>query len=180
MSEGILSDRRKALEDQFFQKQDAELLRRLKQTNARKQLSEASGISDAAALDAISSAGIGAETLAAISLVPLVMVAWADGQLEPKERSAVLQAVAAAGLPAGSPAYVLLERWLSARPATALLDAWRGYVAALPAPVRQSLKADILGRARGIAEAAGGFLGLGSKISEDEKRVLGDLERSFS
>jgi len=180
MSDGILSDRRKALEDQFFQRQDQELLRRLKQTSERQQISEITGITDAAALDAISDAGIGAETLAAIGIVPLVAVAWADGRLESNERRAVLHAARDAGLGQDSPAHAILDRWLEARPGSHLLEAWKGYVAALSPEVRQALRADVLGRARRIAEAAGGFLGLGNKVSKDEERVLDELERSFS
>jgi hypothetical protein len=52
-------------------------------------------------------------------------------------------------------------------------------VKALPAQVREALRPDVLGRAREVAEAAGGFLGLGSKVSDDERRVLGELERAL-
>jgi hypothetical protein len=183
MGEEILSDRRKALEDQFFQKQDAALLRRLREASAgeaaRKQLSEASGIRDPAAIDAIVAAGIEAETLAALGVVPLIAVAWADGKLESNERSAVLQAAASAGLAKGTPAHALLEGWLAVRPSPSLLEAWRGYVSALPEAVRRALRTDVLGRAREIAAAAGGFLGLGRKVSADEARVLAELERSL-
>ncbi len=43
---------------------------------------------------------------------------------------------------------------------------------------RTALMEDLLGRARSIAEAAGGFLGLGA-ITEDEQRTLAELERAF-
>ena len=71
----------------------------------------------------------------------------------------------------------LQERVFLATPA--LLEAWSRYVGALPDSVRASVRNDILGRARDVAEAAGGFLGLGSKVSDDEERVLAELERAF-
>jgi hypothetical protein len=36
-----------------------------------------------------------------------------------------------------------------------------------------------MGRARAVAEASGGILGLGSKISKQEAQVLEDMERAF-
>lgn len=44
---------------------------------------------------------------------------------------------------------------------------------------KRALSHDLLGRARAVAEAAGGFLGLG-KISSSEQAVLTELERAFS
>ena len=35
-------------------------------------------------------------------------------------------------------------------------------------------------RARAIAEASGGFLGLGNKISRNEQRVIDAIEKVFS
>ena len=41
------------------------------------------------------------------------------------------------------------------------------------------LRDEVLGRARQVAKEAGGFLGLGSKVSADEERVLAELEKAF-
>jgi hypothetical protein len=45
---------------------------------------------------------------------------------------------------------------------------------------KQALKQDLLGRARVVAEAAGGFLGLGTRISSAEQAVLTELEQAFA
>ncbi|MCE2391764.1 MAG: hypothetical protein J4G09_09820 [Proteobacteria bacterium] len=184
MSNEVLSDRRKALEEQFFQKQDEALRERLRSEREgaeRKQaLASASGIHDDAVLEAIVASDIGPDTLAALGVVPLVAVAWADGRVERREREAVLRAAAEAGLDPEDPSYALLESWLEQRPDAELLDAWRDYAAALPADVRARLAPDLLARARAVAEAAGGFLGMGSKISGEEERVLESLSRSLA
>jgi hypothetical protein len=183
MTDSLLEDRRKALEEQFFKKQDAELLQRMREQRAeqerRQALATASGVRDEAALEAMVQADIGPETLAALGLVPLVAVAWADGKLDDDEREAVLSAARGLGLEEGGPADRLLVGWLESRPPHALLETWEAYVKALPAQVREALRPDVLGRAREVAEAAGGFLGLGSKVSDDERRVLGELERAL-
>ena len=63
------------------------------------------------------------------------------------------------------------------------MDAWKEYVSALSKSLsesdREDLKANVLGRARDIAKAAGGVLGMGS-ICKEEKEVLGELEEVFA
>jgi hypothetical protein len=48
-----------------------------------------------------------------------------------------------------------------------------------PAAVNQ-LKSSVISRAQSVAEAAGGFLGLGNKISDVERSVLSKLESAFA
>ena len=47
----------------------------------------------------------------------------------------------------------------------------------LTAKERAEVRKAGLERARAIAEAAGGFLGLGSKISAEEREVLADMDQ---
>jgi hypothetical protein len=188
MSEEFLGDRRKALEEEFFAKHNQQLLQQLRQTTGTKAKTEAlaaaSGITDAAVLEQLAAVDLSSETVAALALVPLVEVAWADATLEAKERSALLAATAHAGLSKDSASYQLLEEWLRERPSPKLLDAWKAYVAGLSRTLdvhaKEALRQDLLGRARMIAEAAGGFLGLGTRISSAEHAVLTELEQAFA
>ena len=182
-----LKDRRKALEEEFFRKENARLAAELRlkrmTEEAKAEMSRACGIEDQAVLDKLVELGIGADTLAAMTLVPLVEVAWADGKMDAKERTAILQGAEAAGIEAGTPSHALLEDWLVNRPPPRLLGAWRDYVGALCDEMlpenRLKLKNEVLGRARTGAEAAGGFLGLGDKVSREEKQVYEILETAF-
>jgi hypothetical protein len=183
----LLSDREKSLEEQFFSRQSAELKERLRQKHQAEataaELAAVSGIEEGELLRRLVELGIRAESWVALSLVPLVEVAWANGQVEAKERHAVLSAAEANGIPAASPAHQMLESWLTHRPAPGLLQAWGEYTVALCATLdpaqRRSLREQILGRARHVAEAAGGFLGLGSKVSREEEVVLEALAKAF-
>jgi len=184
---GVLGDRSKALEDEFFRKQNQRLaaelrLKRLTE-NAKAEMGRVSGIRDEAVLDKLVELGIGGDTLAAMTLVPLVEVAWADGEMDPKERAAIVKGAEEQGIEVGTPSHAMLEDWLDHRPPPRLLAAWREYVGALcdemlPAQ-RKALKRDVLSRARAVAEAAGGFLGLGSKVSLEEEQVYQVLETAF-
>ena len=174
------------LEEAFFRKNDQELIERMHAEKAaearRKALADVSGISDRAVLDQLVAHNIRPETLAALTLVPVIAVAWADGEVQPEERHAVLKAAEHNGIARGSAAHELIDRWLAQKPDAKLLATWNLYVrslcAVLPEPTRQELKADLLGHAEAVARSAGGLLGLGS-VSSDEKIVLARLESAF-
>ena len=188
MTEEILRGRRKALEESFFAKQNEKLRRALREQEAAKvrkeALAAASGISDDAVLEELIALDIAADTVAALALVPLVEIAWADGSIDDKEQAAILAAAEQSGLEKGGASHQLLQSWLAARPGQEVRTAWKDYVNALcntlSAEPRQALKEQVVGRARSVAAAAGGFLGLGSKISGTEQAVLDDLEQAFS
>jgi hypothetical protein len=182
----ILADRRKALEEQFFARHERELVERVRHEAAEKErkegLAEASGIRNAEVLDRLAALGLDAGTVAALGLVPLVEVAWADRELHDREREAVLRAAGDAGVSEGTAAHDLLTTWLDKHPGGDLLEAWKGYVGALGKSLdtaeRQALRDSIMSRARSVAAAAGGFLGVG-RISDVEEQKLAELEAAF-
>jgi hypothetical protein len=188
MGDHVLGDRERALEDAFFARQERELLEKLRDADRTRSHAEAiaaaSGIRDEAVLRQITALGLGAETVAALALVPLALVAWADGSLDSKERAAVMDAAREGGVASGSEAARLLDTWLATPPGAELKAAWRGYAAALSANLddaaRATLRRETVGRARRVAEAAGGVLGLGRKVSEAEERVLNELDAAFA
>jgi hypothetical protein len=182
----VFGDRRRALEDSFFHERDQRLLENLRMEletfEAHKQLAHVSGIIDQQVLMNLVKAGVRAETLAAVSLIPLVEVAWADGAVSDEEREAVLKGAAESGIHPGNASYVLLEQWLRQRPDVRVIAAWKEYVHTLamsmPAEAIETMRANLIGRARKVAEAAGGFLGLTSKISKVEQAALEEFERA--
>jgi hypothetical protein len=187
MSDEFLGDRRKKLEEEFFARHNQQLLQQLRASTAqekREALAAASGITDATVLEQLAAIDLTSETVAALALVPLIEVAWADGRLDEKERSALLAAAAQSGLSKGSASYQLLEEWLEERPSPQILAAWKAYVADLSRTLddqaKEALKRDLLGRARMVAEVAGGFLGLGNRISSAEQAMLTQLEQAFA
>jgi hypothetical protein len=188
MDREFLGDRKKALEDSFFAKENQKLLDKMRAEQHKKEakagLAEVAGISDESVLEKLASMGIEPDTWAALSLVPLVEVAWADGSLDPKERRAVLSAAEANGVEPGSASAALLESWLHQRPGPELISAWGEYMvvvcAGLEEGQRKTLRREIVGRARSVAEAAGGILGLLNRISSEEEAVLAELEKPFA
>ena len=183
----FLDERRNALEETFFAKKDRELIERLKaekeESALKAELAELSGISDDDILGSLVSQGISPSTMAALSLVPLVEMAWADQVVQDRERKAIKEAAAKSGIVESSAAGKLLDQWLDERPSADLLEAWKLYVAqlvkSLPAGTAASLKSEVLGRAEKVATAAGGILGVG-RFSSEEREKLEELDAAFN
>jgi hypothetical protein len=186
MAHPLFAEARSSLEDAFFRKRDAELIaemRRREQLQSRKKaLAEVSGISDDTVLDQLVAHDIHAETLAAFTIVPLVEMAWADGAIQPAEHQILLHAIEEAGIPREGVSYKLMEQWLTRRPEAKLMKLWQNYtralMAELPHEAGERIRQSVLGQARALAVAAGGFLGL-ARISSEEEKILGALEEAL-
>ena len=186
MADGILDERRQALEESFFRKENERLRARLQAERdrqaTREALADEFGLDYKSLLDQLVDLGIHVETVEALLLAPLALVAWADGKMDARERDAVLRGAEASGIQRGSPAYELLDSWTQERPPRAVMDSWRAYVTALlkelSADQRWALEERILGRARAVAQAAGGFLGMAS-VSREEEAVMAELASVF-
>ena len=184
--EKILSKQGKTLEDEFFRKEDERLIAKLRELKgkeaSREELSRISGIKNTAILDRLMQLGIHAETLVALSIVPLAEVAWADGAIDAKEEQAVLDRAAKAGVTPGSSSYDLLKSWLERRPEPRLLTAWihmiQGISENLTAEQVEALRAGLVERVAAVASASGGVLGMG-KISSAEAEMIRQLESAF-
>lgn len=183
----VLKDRGQALEDIFFAERDRELIAALKEKAEREKavvdLARITGIDDAAVLDRITGLGVRPDTLTAVSVVPLLFVAWADDTLDPAEREAILTEALDMGLHRDAPAYQLLESWLTRAPNPELFDAWKAYhaelVGHLGADERARLRDELLVKARRIARASGGMLGFGA-VSGEEGQAIQRLEALLS
>ena len=64
---------------------------------------------DSSLTERLAGLGIRTETLAALTLIPLVRVAWADEQLDAEERSAVVRGAESVGIAQDSPGHELLR-----------------------------------------------------------------------
>ena len=109
MSDGVLKEG----EEQFFARRDAQLVEELKERqraeDARDSLASALAIDRSSVPDELIALGLDPGELTALPLVPLVVVGWADGQPDDKERTAIFAAAAQAGIDAERAAYHLLE-----------------------------------------------------------------------
>ncbi|MDJ0867452.1 MAG: hypothetical protein QNK03_15180 [Myxococcota bacterium] len=182
MSKG-LEQRARALEGEFFARQEEHLIEELRERARRERLDRASGIHDAEQLDFLLHQGIRPETLVALLLAPLVRIAWANGYVTAIERNALHAELRAIGIRPESPAGALLERWLERSPPAGLTDAWRACVAGLREQLEPErfaeVAAQVAGLCRAVADSDGGVLRVGRRISEAETGVIEEVEREL-
>ncbi len=181
------AERERALENEFCYKVDQKLLEKLRRTvdleETKHALASASHIHDETLLKELAELGVKPESLAAVNVIPLVIIAWANHQLPPQERLAVLALAAEEGVSDGSPAYGLLEHWLREEPGSQLRQVWKHFVqeilASLSPVARTALQREVMSRARAVAKTAHGVFEFG-RLSPGETQVLVDLESAFT
>ncbi|MFT5302946.1 MAG: hypothetical protein ACI87E_004808 [Mariniblastus sp.] len=186
LSHDAFRSRERALENTFFLDVDKKLLAQLKaQLDAEEQvlqLRKHTGFTDEHLLDELVELGVSVESLTAMSIIPLVLVAWADFQVDRLERFDILKEAAEVGIETDTPAGQFLCHWLDNRPTPTLKEAWNHYVLAMLSKLtdkgRKTMKTEVLKRVRAIARVSGGPLGLGF-VSSDEKRVIAAIEEAF-
>lgn len=186
MSKDILAERKQALEEAFFKKAEKEQVKKYREKLGKQQtleeLREISGMESEKVLNHLVDVGITGETMAAIALVPLVHVAWSDGEVDKREREAIVAAAEHKGIKADTPARELLNHWLEDKPVKELFSVWSEYIGALDAHLDSEqiaeLRDQIVSFAREVARSAGGFLGFGS-VSESETRALDEIAAAF-
>ncbi len=175
------------LEESFFNAVDQKLLDNLRKQTATAERAEAiqkvTGLSSMKVCEHIAAMDISVESLAALRLVPLVAVAWADDRIEDNERYRVIQAAEKAGLHPGDASYDLLKHWLEQRPPQDLFDTWLEYARdlsmSLDGETRENFQNSVVSQVRNIASANGGLFGFGS-VSPAEQKVIEQVEKAFS
>ena len=186
MDDRQLQERGNRLEEEFFAKQNAEAVAKLRASkeadSQRTDMAAALGVDDPELVSQLLSHGVTPAALAAVSLAPLVLVAWSDRSLEDKERQAVLEEAGQSGITPGSPGFALLEGWLREIPPANLMDTWsayaKGIAESLDPTQRTEFRDSILKRSQAVAAAAGGFAGM-NKVSAREKGVLEQIEAAL-
>ncbi|MFT7521861.1 MAG: hypothetical protein ACI9MC_004013 [Kiritimatiellia bacterium] len=183
MSRSTLDDRAQALEGKFFREMEHQQLDEFRAKQERKttiaELAEVTSFTDQTVLEGMADLGVTPLTLAALAIIPMLHVAWSDEVLDLAERKTILLEATSMGIKSSSPAYALLESWLTVAPNPELFECWKTYHAELgpllSADGRARLRTDILESARRLARASGGLFGVGA-VGGSERAALRELE----
>lgn len=150
-----------------------ELLRALAMERTRQELADAAQTDDTELVDRLHKAGFTPETLPALTLAPLALVAWGSGDVTQEERSAAIQAVFESEVSGNRLAIRQFQSWLERRPDPGLLTLWAEFTQAKM--LRSGASTNEVDRvmyfANQVAMASGGFLGYGS-ICEGEQAII--------
>ncbi len=179
----LFGDRRRAKEDEYFYRQEQELMEKLRQRSqeeeGRRRLAERSGVADEEILRDLQALGYTAETVQLLHLVPLIQMAWAEGSVSDRERGLILEAARSRGVEPDSAADRQLALWLDSRPSEELFEkTLRAVSALLQAQPTETGREDLAAQLAAIASASGGILGFG-KISPQEQEVLARITQEM-
>jgi hypothetical protein len=177
-----LHKRGRALEDEFFHRVDEELRHKIRQKmqreHSKETLAQATGFTDDGLLDHLVEADFTVSNIAALALVPMVWVAWADGMVSRNERQAILHTSLTRGLENQPTALHLIEDWINKRPSKALWNLWKEYAEAIKESLTPAtgklLAAVILNQSKEVAVVSASRLGQ-KKISKAEQKVLDEI-----
>jgi len=187
-----ITDRRTNVEEEYFRRKERELIKRLRQKAEeeiqRKDLADAIGLENQEILDILQEMGFDRATVVLLYLVPLLEVAWSDGSVSDEEKRLIHEAAKSHGISEGTAAYAMLGRWLESKPDAVLfqraLKVIRDITGFQSDEAWQTSGRKIITACEKIAAASGGFLGLGPKISSEEKavlrRVVTEIERAHT
>lgn len=183
MSAQSLPNRGRGLEEEYFRKQDRELIeklrRRSKSEAEQQEMAAAVGITDPQILRSLVELGYTRKTVPLLYFMPMVQVAWSDGSISKRERDLILEVAASHGLQAYSPAQRQLRDWLDEKPSEEFFTKTLGLIAlildTLPPDKQQISKRDLASYCTQVAKAQGsllGRIGIGGNISTEEQTVL--------
>jgi hypothetical protein len=122
--------------------------------------------------------GIDETTVELLALLPLVAVAWADGEIQVEER-ALIHDIARDRYHLSADGLILLDGWLNHAPSPAYVERGRRALLAL-ARTKPDFKVtpdklvDVVEFSKQVAKSAGGFLGFRS-ITKEESLALEDI-----
>jgi hypothetical protein len=175
MARNPLEDLRAVHEGEYFAKREKELIEKLRSSlqrdQAAREIATSAGI-DQELAGTLAELGIEADTLPLMHLLPLIVVAWASGRVEPEERALIELAAHQSGVDAGHPAWPRLQELFSNPPDDALYEAClRYHAAATPQAGRESM----VDTARSVAAATGGVFGLFGNVEPAERDALQEL-----
>lgn len=186
LTQSIKQTRGKALEEAFFYRMDQELIELLRKSLQRDEkirlFASATGIRDRKRLESLVDSGFELSTLTAFIWVPLVFVAWADGNADELERNAIFDVLTNKGISQETASMMIAHEWFRQSPNEDLWRTWEEFaatnLASLTPPIRNELIDEIAALCHVVAHASGGFLRVGS-ISESEANIIDRVLRAL-
>ncbi|HFE44713.1 MAG TPA: TerB family tellurite resistance protein [Nannocystis exedens] len=163
-------------EEIYFKEQELAArakLRERMEADAKKHALEARRLDLAETIHAL---GFTGEKARIFDLMPLVHVAWIDGSVSRKERAAILDVVRSRGIQPGSEAFQMIESMLEERPSEAFLDET---LTLLKQTLTGQDGASLVDLCVKIADASGGFLGIGNAIDPEERAQIESIAQTF-
>jgi hypothetical protein len=174
---------RVASEEAYCHDMDRLLMGRLHvhaDSDEAKQQLEAVGLKDQKLVEQLAGLGVTPAGLMAVQVVPLVLVAWANHGVNPKERKLVMEQAIRFGVQQYSEAHALIEHWLDHRPSPLMLDTWKRLLKheleSICPKSREQLVALSKEQMVAVARCSGGFLGF-LRVTGNERKLIAAISK---
>lgn len=174
--------------DSMFAAKNEELLAKLreqiKHDEELEALSKAIGIDDKQLVQRLMDLGITAHSMAALTMYPMVCVAYADGVLNLEERDLIMKMASEWNMKPGDPGFEVLNHWLVDGPTEDGFAVWKKYIQTVMTQMTPQqiadLKVSIMHRSNAVATAVGDVLGrFGNRTNKAEEARLAEIKSVF-
>ncbi|MCA9686137.1 MAG: TerB family tellurite resistance protein [Myxococcales bacterium] len=149
------------------------------QLAARREVASRLSTGDMSLAERVEALGFGSDTASVFDLLPVIHVAWADGEVQRPERQAILRVLEARGIDRGSEAYLLIDTLLERHPGKVYIDESLAVLREIVAHNNRRAEA-LVDLCFVIAQAHGaGLLGLRDPIDAREKQALHEVAEAL-
>jgi uncharacterized tellurite resistance protein B-like protein len=173
-------------EEKYFRQVEQEARRKLRETLERnaaeleqkQSIAQSMKTQDLSVAERVKALGFDGDSARVFDLLPLVHVAWADGTIQRGERAAILRILEKRGIDSGTEAYRTIESLLEERPSDSYMKQSLAVLRDLTGGTGERSQ-EIVDMCIEIAASAGGFLGLGKRIGEEEKVLIEEITQTL-
>jgi tellurite resistance protein len=173
-------------EELYFAQVDQDARRKLREKLERnaaeleqkRSIAESMKTDDLTVAERVAALGFDGDSARVFDLLPLIHVAWADGTIQRGERAAILRILEQRGIEPGTEAFRTIESLLEERPSDAYMKQSLAVLRDLTGGTGERSQ-EIVDMCIEIAASAGGFLGIGKRINEEEKALIEDITRAL-
>ncbi|PQO44493.1 hypothetical protein [Blastopirellula marina] len=181
------ADYQNLLDSMFVEKNEAlweKLRAQIAEENLVEELSKATAITDRGLIERLIGLGITPRNMAALTMYPMVSVAYADGVLNIEERELIMKMAHEWNMNPGDPGFEVLNHWLQHGPTEEGFQVWKKYIQAVMTQMDSQqiadLKQSVMTRATAVATAVGDILGrFGNRTTKSEDARLAEIESVF-
>ncbi|RCS50563.1 hypothetical protein DTL42_10660 [Bremerella cremea] len=181
------SDYQNLLDSMFVEENEAlweRLREQIAEENLIDELSKATAISDKVLIQKLVDMGVTSRNMAALTMYPMISVAYADGVLNIEERDLIMKMAHEWNMKPGDPGFEVMNHWLTQGPTAEGLEVWKKYITAVMSQMSPEqiadLKQSIMSRATAVATAVGDVLGrFGNRTTKSEDARLKEIEAVF-
>lgn len=142
-----------------------------KKLDEQQAIARTLGTDDKSLVERIQSLGFTGDSARVFDILPLILVSWADGTVQRKERATILAILESRDIKPGSEASLFIETLLELPPSDSFMKVALELLRDL-AKAKGDMGGSVVDMCVRVADASGGLLGVGSRVSAEERELI--------